>query len=152
MLPIHCVICPPPRLGAPVGVRVAVALATAVPVATAVAVDVGAAVSQPDNDTVFVSRRYRSVSGQSPTGHSGARRQRDAGEGEDASDESGAVPNVLELPTCQKTLQLVPPFVMITDEFVAVTSVLLTLKIKTEAAVPFASRVSPVSCADESKQ
>jgi hypothetical protein len=57
------------------------------------------------------------------------------------------------MPTCQNTLQAVPPLITLTDELLAVVSVLPIWKMKTAAALPGASRVSaPVSCADDVKQ
>jgi hypothetical protein len=51
-------------------------------------------------------------------------------------------PRVAELPTCQKTLDCRPPLTMITDEPLAVVSVLPILKIKTALQSPWASRTS----------
>src|ERR1700758_3083275 len=63
------------------------------------------------------------------------------------------VPIVAELPTCQKTLQLDPPFVKRTLELLAVVSVLPILKRKEAFGLPSALSVSvPVSCADVVKQ
>ena len=65
------------------------------------------------------------------------------------------VPSVAELPTCQKTLlQLLPPLLMtVTDEALAVVSVLPILNRKSAFALPRALRVNaPVSCADVVKQ
>ena len=65
------------------------------------------------------------------------------------------VPRVAELPTCQNALlQLLPPLLMtVTDEPLAVVSVLPILNRNSAFALPRASRVSaPVSCADDEKQ
>ena len=65
------------------------------------------------------------------------------------------VPRVAELPTCQKTLlQLLPPLLMtVTDELLAVVSVLPVLNRNSAFALPRASRVrAPVSCADDVKR
>jgi hypothetical protein len=52
------------------------------------------------------------------------------------------VPMVAELPTCQNTLQSTPPFVTITDELLAVVSMLTILNTKTALALPWAFNVS----------
>ena len=64
------------------------------------------------------------------------------------------VPRVAELPTCQNTLpQREPPFVMTTDELLAVVRVLPILKMKTALGLPWALSVSvPVKPADVLKQ
>src|SRR4051794_15100230 len=62
------------------------------------------------------------------------------------------VPSVAELPTCQYTLlQLLPPLLItVTEELLAVVSVLPILKRNSAFGLPRASRVSaPVSCADD---
>ena len=59
------------------------------------------------------------------------------------------VPRVAELPTCQNTLQTVPPLITLTDEPLAVMSVLSIRKMKTALGLPSASRVRvPVNPAD----
>jgi hypothetical protein len=56
------------------------------------------------------------------------------------------VPRVAELPTCQNTLQLLPPLITLTEEALAVVSVLPILKRKTAFGFPCASRINdPVS-------
>jgi len=63
------------------------------------------------------------------------------------------VPIVAELPTCQNTLQGLPPLTIRTDAWLAVVSVLPIWKMKTALALPWALSVSaPVSCADDEKQ
>jgi hypothetical protein len=63
------------------------------------------------------------------------------------------VPRTAELPICQNTLQLEPPLIMLTEELLAVVSVLPIWKIKTALALPWALRVTvPVNCAEEEKQ
>src|SRR5581483_5375157 len=63
------------------------------------------------------------------------------------------VPRVAELPTCQKTLQPLPPLMTRTDAFDAVVSVLPIWKMKAALGSPCASSVSaPESCADDEKQ
>jgi hypothetical protein len=64
-----------------------------------------------------------------------------------------SVPRVAELPTCQNTLQGSALLSMLTDELLAVVSVLPIRKTKTASGSPSASSSStPVSCADVSKQ
>jgi hypothetical protein len=63
------------------------------------------------------------------------------------------VPNVAELPTCQKTWQALPPLIMFTVELEAVVSVEPILKIKTAFGSPVAFSVSvPVNWAEVLKQ
>ena len=63
------------------------------------------------------------------------------------------VPSVAELPTCQNTLHGLPPLMRITDELLAVVSVLPILKMKMASAFPCALSVSgPVSWAEVEKQ
>lgn len=49
---------------------------------------------------------------------------------------SVVVPRVAELPTCQNTLQAVPPLITLTDELLAVVSVLPIWRMKTAASLP----------------
>src|SRR5688572_1433182 len=64
------------------------------------------------------------------------------------------VPRVAELPTCQKTLShALPPLMTVTDEPLAVVSVLPILKRNSAFGLPSAlSESAPVSCADVAKQ
>ena len=63
------------------------------------------------------------------------------------------VPSVAELPTCQNTLQRLPLLITLTDELLAVVSVLPILKTHTALALPPALRMSaPVNPADDEKQ
>jgi hypothetical protein len=63
------------------------------------------------------------------------------------------VPRVAELPTCQDTPQLEALLMSMTDEPLAVVSVLPILKMKTAFEWPCASRVSiPVNWAEDAKQ
>ena len=55
---------------------------------------------------------------------------------------SVVVPKVAELPTCQKTLAPLPPFMNATEELLAVVRVLPIWKTKTEAGSARELRVS----------
>jgi len=52
------------------------------------------------------------------------------------------VPKVADFPICQKTLQGLPPLVMITDDALAVVSVLAIWKIQTALGLPCAFKVN----------
>jgi hypothetical protein len=63
------------------------------------------------------------------------------------------VPRVAELPTCQKTLHVLPLLITCTRALLAVMNVLPIWKMNTLAELPCASRVSvPVSWAEVAKQ
>src|SRR5581483_7191454 len=63
------------------------------------------------------------------------------------------VPSVAELPTCQNTLQSLPPSITWTDELLAFVSARTILKMKSAVGLPRALRVSvPVNWAVEEKQ